>query len=495
MITPSFEDFTQQAQKGNLIPIYREILADTETPVSTYLQLHSSLKKREYSFLLESVEGGENVGRFSFLSGEPMLVFRSNEGKGTIERIAQKTKEKADGDPLGCLRRLLSEFQYIESPDLPRFSGGAVGYLSYDLVRNYEPIKMNQTDELKLPDAYFVFSDTLIVFDHVKHTLKLIAHAHIDGRPLKEIYEQAVQKIDELSKRLRDPNPILAPELNPSASDIKFESNFTQKEFEQCVDRSKEYVVAGDVIQVVVSQRFSTSYDQDPFLLYRVLRGLNPSPYMFYLQFPEATIVGSSPELMVRCDEGDVEIRPIAGTRPRGKTTQEDLQLEKELLNDPKERAEHVMLVDLARNDIGRVCETSTVKVQDFMSIEKYSHVMHIVSSVVGKLKKGEDAFSLLQASFPAGTVSGAPKVRAMQIIEELEKSKRGPYAGTVCYFSYSGNLDSAITIRTLVVKDKKVWIQAGAGIVADSNPTKEYEESVIKAKALLKAVSIAKGS
>lgn len=496
MIKPSFKEFAVQAGKGNLVPVYREILADTETPVSAYLKLNASAGSRQkYSFLLESVEGGEQIGRYSFLSGEPMFVFRSRGGKGTIERPGSKKKEAANGNPLSVLREVMNRFQFVETGELPRFSGGAVGYFSYDTVRYFEPVPVRQKDDLKLPEAYFIFSETLVVFDHVKHTLKIVTHAHIDGRPLKKIYEQALKKIDSLAKRLKTPLKSLPPEIVPAGKGVSFKSNVTKKEFEKNVTLAKKYISAGDVIQVVLSQRFSTRYDKDSFFLYRILRGINPSPYMFYLRFPEAALVGSSPELMVRCEGKSVEIRPIAGTRPRGKNEKEDAAYEKDLLKDPKELAEHVMLVDLARNDIGRVCETRSVKVQELMKIERYSHVMHIVSSVVGKLHKGKDAFDLLSATFPAGTVSGAPKVRAMQIIEELEKCRRGPYAGTVCYFSFSGNLDSGITIRTLLVKDKTVSVQAGAGIVADSSPKNEYEETVNKAKALLNAVSIAKSS
>ncbi len=496
MIHPSFDTFKKLAKKGNLIPVYREILVDTETPASAFLKLNTlSGKNKDYSFLLESVEGGEKIGRFSFISGDPMFVYRSKAKKGTLDYLGKKKKEKADGNPLDVLRNILTRFKYVGNSELPRFSGGAVGYFSYDLVHYLEPVSIEGKDELDLPEAYFVFSDTLMVFDHLNHTIKVIAHAHVDGSPLKKIYEEAVQKVDRLIHQLKTSLKELPPELNGSQKEVPFKSNVSKKEFERNVLKSKEYVTAGDVIQVVLSQRFSSDYSGDPFLLYRVLRGVNPSPYLFFLNFPEGAIVGSSPELMVRCEGNLVEIRPIAGTRRRGKTEKEDRALEKELLADPKERAEHVMLVDLARNDIGRVCETKSVAVKELMVIERYSHVMHIVSSVTGKLKKGKDPFDLLAATFPAGTVSGAPKVRAMQIIEELENCRRGPYAGTVCYFSFSGNLDSAITIRTLIVKDKKVYVQAGAGIVADSDPALEYQETLNKAKAMFKAVSIAKGS
>ncbi len=496
MIQPSFEAFQTLVKQGNLIPVYREILVDTETPASTFLKLnHIKGKNKDYSFLLESVEGGEKIGRYSIISGDPMFVYRSTGQKGSLTYVADQKTESADGNPLDVLRTLLERFKYVENKDLPRFSGGAVGYFSYDVVQYFEPISINGKDELDLPEAYFIFSDTLMVFDHIKQTIKVIAHAYLDGRDSKEVYDEALKKVDLLIKQLKHSLHELPPEVDGDVADIPFESNVTQAEFEQNVLKGKEYVASGDVIQVVLSQRFSTEFKEDPFMLYRVLRGVNPSPYMFFLNFPEGAVVGSSPELMVRCEGDAVEIRPIAGTRKRGKSEAEDVALEKELLADPKERAEHVMLVDLARNDIGRVCKTSSVVVDDLMIIERYSHVMHIVSNVIGTLKEGKDAFDLLGATFPAGTVSGAPKVRAMQIIEELENCRRGPYAGTVGYFSFSGNLDSCITIRTMVVKDDKVYVQAGAGIVADSDPTFEYEETINKAKALLKAVSIAKGS
>lgn len=478
-----------------MIPVYREILADTETPVSTFLKLSRSPRnKKRSAFLLESVEGGEKIGRYSFLGGDPMLVYRSRNGKGEVERPGQKKKEKADGDPLEVLRRLLSRFHFVETKGLPRFSGGAVGYLSYDIVRFFEPVPCRLPDDLHLPDAYFVFSDTFVIFDHLKHTLKVVAHAHVgNGKELRRIYNEAVKKIEALIRRLALPLRLPPQEWKGASAEIPFKSNMTKEKFTEAVRRAKHYIEAGDVIQVVLSQRFSTSFSGDPFLLYRALRGINPSPYMFFLEFPEGAFVGSSPEMMVRCEERKVEIRPIAGTRPRGKTDEDDAALAQELLGDPKERAEHIMLVDLARNDIGRVCEKGTVSVDDLMTIERYSHVMHIVSSVTGKMNSGRDAFDLLRATFPAGTVTGAPKVRAMQIIEELENRGRGPYAGVVGYFSFNGNLDSCITIRTLIVKDKKVTIQAGAGIVADSDPTREYEETLNKARALLKAVSLVK--
>lgn len=444
---------------------------------------------------MESVEGGEKIGRYSFISAQPMLVFQSVKGKGEVKRFPSSKMEIYSGDPLAILRRLMQSFRFVEIQGLPRFSGGAVGYISYDSVSYYEPVVCQNKDLLQLPDAYFIFSDTLVVFDHINHTLKIIAHAHLDGRPLKQVYDAAVKKVNELTEKLKKSFANVAPEISRAVKSTSFKSNVTQKEFEKIVRKGKEYIAAGDVIQVVLSQQFVSEYSKDPLLLYRILRGLNPSPYMYYLQFPEAAIVGASPELMVRCEGDAVEIRPIAGTRPRGKNISQDLALERELLKDPKERSEHVMLVDLARNDMGRVCETKSVRVEDLMVIERYSHVMHIVSSVVGKLKKGKDVFDLLSATFPAGTVSGAPKVRAMQIIEELENTRRGPYAGTVCYFSFSGNLDSCITIRTAVIKDKKAYIQAGAGIVSDSSPSREYEETLNKAKALLKALSVAKRS
>lgn len=494
MIHPTIEEFQSLSKKGNLIPVYREILVDTETPASIFLKLnHQNGKNKDYSYLLESVEGGEKIGRFSIVSADPYFVFRSKNKKGVIEYIGKNKKGSADGNPVEVLRDLMEQFKYVSDAELPRFAGGAVGYFSYDVVQYLEPITLQEKNDLDFPEAYFIFSDSLMVFDHVLHTIKIIAHAHLDGSPVDQVYQQTVKKIEALTQKLKGSLHEVPPEVESSAQEIPFQSNVTENEFKQNVLQCKEYVSAGDVIQVVLSQRFSVDFDSDPFLLYRVLRGVNPSPYMFFLNFPEGAIVGSSPELMVRCEGDRVEIRPIAGTRHRGKTEEEDLALEKELLADPKERAEHVMLVDLARNDIGRVCETHSVQVEDLMVIERYSHVMHIVSSVVGKLKKGEDVFDLLGATFPAGTVSGAPKIRAMQIISELENCRRGPYAGTVCYFSFSGNLDSGITIRTVLVQNNKAYVQAGAGIVADSDPDFEYRETLNKAKAMLKAIAIAK--
>jgi len=487
MYYPDLKEFKKKAKKGNLIPVYKEIVADLFTPVSAYKKISEDAS---YSFLLESVEGGENIARYSFLGSNPYLIFKSKGRKVEIIKPKVKRKEKIKSDnPLDELKNILSRFKPVEVEGLPRFSGGAVGYLSYDLVRFFERLPSQNVDELNLPDCWFLFTDTILIFDHLRHRIKVLSNAIIN-KDVGEDYQRAVAKIDELVERLKRPLPVSKSKRRKKKKKIK--SNFTQDEFEKAVKKAKGYVEKGDVVQVVLSQRFSTSTQAEPFDIYRALRSINPSPYLYYLSFPQLKIVGSSPEVLVRREESKVETRPLAGTRPRGKTEKEDKRLKDELLRDKKERAEHVMLVDLGRNDLGRVCQYGTVEVVELMGIEKYSHVMHIVSEVRGKLKPGEDAFSVIKACFPAGTVSGAPKIRAMEIIDELEKSLRGPYAGAVGYFSFSGNMDTAITIRTIIIKNKTAYVQAGAGVVADSIPKREYEETKNKARALLKAIEIA---
>lgn len=487
MYYPDLKEFKKKAKKGNLIPVYKEIVADLDTPVSAYKKISEDAS---YSFLLESVEGGENIARYSFLGSNPYLIFKSKGRKVEIIKPGVRRKERIESDnPLDELKGILSRFKPVEVEGLPRFSGGAVGYLSYDLVRFFERLPGQNVDDLGLPDCWFLFTDTILIFDHLRHRIKVLSNALIN-KDVDEDYQRAVAKIDELVERLKRPLPAGKSKRREKKEKIK--SNFTQDEFEKAVKKAKEYVRQGDVVQVVLSQRFSTPTQAEPFDIYRALRSINPSPYLYYLSFPQLKIVGSSPEVLVRREENKVETRPLAGTRPRGKTEKEDKRLKDELLKDKKERAEHVMLVDLGRNDLGRVCQYGTVKVVELMGIEKYSHVMHIVSEVKGKLKPGEDAFSVIKACFPAGTVSGAPKIRAMEIIDELEKSLRGPYAGAVGYFSFSGNMDTAITIRTIIIKDKMAYVQAGAGIVADSIPQREYKETKNKAKALLRAIEIA---
>ena len=483
---PSLKEFRRLARKGNLIPVYKEILADTETPVSA---LHKMIGSR-YVFLLESVEGGEKLARYSFLGGDPVLVFKSKGQEVEIRRGRHKEKVIAKGDPLEVLKRIMSMYRVVDPGGLPRFYGGAVGYVGYDIVRFFERLPEENPDDLGLPDSIFILSSFLLIFDHVSRTIKVVCYAFIED-DVDSAYRFAMKKIDRTIVRLRR-TPRLTPKRRPKRIKSQLKSNFTKAEFLKSVRKAKDYIRKGDVIQVVLSQRWQTRIRADAFTIYRALRSINPSPYMYYLKYGDLEIVGSSPEIMVRAERGQVTVRPIAGTRPRGQNEHEDEALAGELLRDPKERAEHIMLVDLGRNDVGRVCDYKSVKVDEMMVIEKYSHVMHIVSNVIGRLRRGKDQFDVLRACFPAGTVAGAPKVRAMEIIEELEPTRRGPYAGAVGYFSFSGNLDSAITIRTIVIKGDTAYIQAGAGIVAYSKPQKEYEETRNKAKALLKAIELA---
>ena len=491
MYYPNINEFKALAKKYNLIPVYKEILADMETPVSAFYKISKDAK---YAYLLESVEGGEKLGRYSFMSASPSIILES---KGNQARLTCKGTAKnidLDGkDPLYILQQMMKDYRPVHHRGLPRFYGGAVGYMGYDMVRFFEPClkKTDQNpDDLKLADSVFMFTDTILIFDHVNHTIKVVSCAHVD-RNEQKVYKEACAKIDKLIALLRKPAeiPLHKPLQKPA---LKMESNFTLAAFKKMIIKAKEYIKAGDIIQVVLSQRFKIKIKSSPFDIYRSLRRINPSSYMYFLKCNGEYLVGTSPEILVREEEGTVEVRPIAGTRPRGKTEAEDLMLEKQLLADPKERAEHIMLVDLGRNDIGRVCDFHTVKVPELMVIEKYSHVQHIVSDVVGKLSRGKNSFDVLRACFPAGTVSGAPKIRAMEIIDELEPVKRGPYAGCVGYFSFSGNLDACITIRTIIIKGDNAYVQAGAGIVADSDPAKEYQETVHKAKAMVKAVEMA---
>ncbi len=487
MYYPAKEEFIRLAKKGNLIPVYTEIIADFETPLSAY----AKIGRGDYSFLLESVEGGDRIARYSFLGAEPSLIFSSEGNKVTL-REGKAVKNVIVMDPINELKKFLRRYKAVNVPGLPRFYGGFVGFMGYDMVRFMEKLPNKNADDLKIPDSVFMMTDTMLIFDHVDHKIKVVSNAHIKEDPARS-YDEAIRKIDRIVKSLKlSPLKIerLRSKLHSGA--LKVRSNFTKKEYEAIVKRAKEYIRAGDIIQVVPSQRFEMQVSAHPFQIYRALRSVNPSPYMYYLKLGGFSLVGSSPEIMVRCEDGLVELRPIAGTRKRGKSEREDEKLMKDLLNDPKEKAEHIMLVDLGRNDIGRVCDFKTVKVSDFMTIEKYSHVMHIVSDVSGRLSKGKDAFDVMRATFPAGTVTGAPKVRAMEIIDSLENMRRKTYAGCVGYFSFSGNLDCCITIRTILIKDGKAYVQAGGGVVADSVPRREYEETVNKAKALIKAIEMA---
>jgi anthranilate synthase component 1 len=466
---PTLEEVRQLKRYGNLVPVCREIQADLETPVSAYLKIACG----NYSFLLESVEGGERLARYSFIGTEPSLVLR--------------TGSENPVDPLHLVEKEFGQFRPVPIADLPRFHGGMVGYLSYEVARYFERLPSPDKDPQGLPESVLMLADTLLVFDHLTHKIKVVSHAHLDG-DLETAYREAIRKIDDLADRLEQPIPPEAPK-NASSTRSDVSSNFSPAKFEALVSQAKEYIYAGDIIQAVLSQRLARPTHASPFAMYRALRSINPSPYMYYLHLGDFYIIGASPELLVRVEDGLVSNHPIAGTRPRGKDATEDLALEGELKHDEKERAEHIMLVDLGRNDIGRISEPGTVEVSQLMDVERYSHVIHLVSHVQGRLRAGLSQFDALRSCFPAGTVSGAPKIRAMEIIAELEREKRGPYAGAVGYFDFSGNLDTAIAIRTIIIKNNVAYIQAGAGIVADSIPEREYQESLAKAQALLAAI------
>lgn len=489
MLRPSLEEFRRKARQGNLIPVFREIIADMETPVSAFRKLDDG----KYSFLLESVEGGEKWGRYSFIGSSPSVVVRSTGRAVEVIRHGRVERRSFVSDPLEAVKDVLSEYRPVVEAELPRFFGGAVGFIGYDTVRFFERLPERNKGGLGLPDVFFMITDTLVIFDNMTHTMKVVSNAHTDGRSVSAAYKDAGEKIEAIVKKLKGGGKgARAGGKKPRRKGISLSSNLTQSEYEKAVLKAKEYIKAGDIFQVVPSQRFETKISVEPYEIYRALRLINPSPYMYFLRTGEATIIGASPEVMVRLEAGRIELRPIAGTRHRGATEDEDRALEQELLSDPKERAEHIMLVDLGRNDVGRVSEPGSVHVSELMAIERYSHVMHIVSNIRGRLAQGRDAYDVIRACFPAGTVSGAPKIRAMEIIEELEPTRRGPYAGAVGYFGFSGNMDTCITIRTLVVKGDKAYIQAGGGVVADSDPTLEYQETVNKAKAMLKAVEMA---
>jgi anthranilate synthase component 1 len=502
-IEPSREEFLRLAEQGNLIPVTRRVLADFETPLSAYQKIRGDGE----SFLCESVEGGERIGRYSFVGCNPRAVIRQagrwvevmENGKIT-ERYALPGAEDAGGatgqvrDGLEVVERVMQQFRAVTRPGLPRFTGGAMGFLGYEFIHDIEPVVPRPPrDEVGTPVLYFLIADELLVFDRVAQTITVLVNAVLDGkRSVEEAYEDAVGEIERLVALLEQPSRHVAVDLLKDVPQVPVESNVPKEKFLENVLLSKKFITGGDIIQVVGSQRFSTPVTATPLDIYRAARSVNPSPYMFLLELEGFSLVGASPEMHVRCEDGRVEIRPIAGTRPRGKTDAEDVALETELLADPKERAEHVMLVDLARNDLGRVCEFGSVVVKELMVIERYSHVMHIVSQVEGTLAKGRTPYDLMRATFPAGTLTGAPKIRAMQIIAEMEQTARGPYGGCMGYFSFGGNLDCCITIRTALVKDGKAFVQAGGGWVNDSTPEAEFQETVNKAKAMLKAVAMA---
>jgi len=487
---PSFPEFQQVAQKANVIPVYRQLLADTLTPVSAFQRLNVT----GHGFLLESVTGGERIGRFSFLASEPVAIIRVRRDEVEITRGDQSKTYKSE-DPLRELQEFLAHTHPAALPGLETFTGGIVGYLAYDVVRYIEDLPNAPTDDLGLPDIYMLACETLVVFDHVFKTIRVVHNARLGGRSAREAYDEAVARIDEVVEKLRSPVTLLSDDIRPSGEiTIPFTSNFERSDFEDAVRRCLEYIRAGDIIQVVLSQRLAVETNADPFDVYRTLRVINPSPYMFYLRLGDLTLVGASPEVMVKLEGDKITVRPIAGTRPRGRTPEEDEALAEELLADPKERAEHVMLLDLGRNDVGRVARYGSVVVDEKMIVERYSHVMHITSNVTGRLARGKNAFDVLRACLPAGTVSGAPKVRAMQIIDELEPTRRGPYAGAVGTIDFHGNVNTCITLRTIVFYGGKAYVQAGAGIVADSVPEREYQECINKAKALLRAIEVAEG-
>jgi anthranilate synthase component 1 len=487
----SYETFESLAQKGNIIPVYESLLADTETPVSVYMKIRD---KSEYSFLLESVEGGEKIARYSFIGFKPFMIFEARGFDFKVEVIDERfsfinERVKGESHPLGALNQIFSIFKSANTPELPRFTCGAVGYFGYESISLIEKIPTSNRDDLEAPDIFLMFFDSLLVFDNLKRKIFIISNVYKDdGTNLKDEYYKALGKITEVKSFLKRR---INPDIAKVEIDDDFKFNMTKEEFIEKVKKVKEYIVNGDIFQAVLSQRAERWIEGDPFDIYRMLRVVNPSPYMYFLRMKDLNIIGSSPELLVRVENGIVETRPIAGTRRRGETPEEDEKLERELLNDEKEKAEHLMLVDLGRNDIGKISYFGTVKVDQFMVIEKYSHVMHIVSNISGKLRSDVTPIEALYACFPAGTVTGAPKIRAMEIIAELEPTKRGIYAGAVGYVDFSGNLDSCIAIRTIVMKGNRAYFQAGAGIVYDSSPENEYQETLDKLKATFKAVEL----
>jgi len=486
MIQPDFKTFCRLARQGNLVPVYDTYTADLLTPVGAYLRIGHNA---QYSFLLESVEGGETIGRYTFTGANPVEVFRSRGRKCTLESGSKRVE--FEDDPVECLRRLTKRYRPVRVPGLPPLIAGAIGYFAYDMVRLIERIPATGRDDLGLDDSVMMFYLGLVAFDHVRHSVSIIRNVFTEGPgSLREKYDAAVREVRRTRRALEQPLPPQRPARR--AAPLRVRSNMTKLQYMAAVRKAKAYIRAGDIFQVVPSQRFSAETHAEPFEIYRALRVVNPSPYLYFLKLDELSVVGSSPEMLVKVQGREVSYRPIAGTLPRGRDEEEDRKFEARLLADPKERAEHIMLVDLGRNDLGRVCEYGSVKVDRLMFIERFSHVMHIVSTLGGRLREGVDCFGALMSCFPAGTLSGAPKVRAMEIIDELEPTRRGIYAGAILYLDFSGNLDSCIGLRTLVAKGGRAYIQAGGGIVADSVPSREYQETVNKARALVKALEIA---
>ena len=492
MLQPDYKEFSRLAREATLVPVVKSVSADLLTPVSAFLAI---AEKEPYAFLLESVERGEQIGRYTFLGVRPYMRVRAHEGWVEIER--GRKREKLEGDVFQIVKDLLRAHRPATVPGLPPFTAGAVGYFAYDVVRQLEQIGEHAKDDLRLPDAELMFFDRLLAFDHLRHQIHIVAAEDVSHGDTKKAFDRAVRDIGALEKKLAAGlSPALWKKSGKGKTEkLKIHSGTSRERYMKSVARCKEYIAAGDIFQVVLSQRFDFTPGVAPFDLYRSLRQVNPSPYLYFLRMGKTHILGSSPEMLVRVTDRKLEYRPIAGTRPRGKDEAEDLRLEQEVRNDEKERAEHVMLVDLGRNDLGRVSEYGSVKVKELMFVERYSHVMHLVSALEGTLRRDLDALDAFAACFPAGTLSGAPKVRAMQIIEELEPTRRGVYGGSVFYADFAGNLDSCIGIRTLLMQGKHAYLQAGGGIVADSDPNMEFQESVNKAKAVMRAVEMARGN
>ncbi len=491
---PTLEQVRSLAGQGNLTPIYREIMADLETPVGAFLKV---CRDEPNSFLLESVEGGERLARYSFMGNDPFLVLRLENGTAQA-RLGGYKQTLQFSDPLEVVNSYLKAYRLVQAPglenELPRFYGGAVGYLSYEAVNYFERLPKKEANPVGVPEGIFVFVDTMVVFDHLKRKLKLVSHVHLDG-DIEKSYAEATARIERLAERLAGPVPLeLVQGRVEGAESGPAVSNMSREQYEAAVLQTKEYIKAGDIFQANVGQRFARPTGVKPINIYRALRAVNPSPYMFYLHFQDCDIIGASPELLVQVEGRAVATHPIAGTRPRGKDAASDAIFADELLSDEKERAEHVMLVDLGRNDLGRVSTPGTVRVEDIMHVERYSHVMHMVTNVIGELAEGLTAFDALRACFPMGTVTGAPKIRAMEIISELEPEQRGAYGGAVGYFGFSGNMDTCLTIRTIVLKNNIAYVQAAAGLVADSVPASEYDETVNKVRGMLRALDEAEG-
>jgi anthranilate synthase component 1 len=489
-VTPPLGEFIELAKQGNVIPVFAEFIADGETPVSAFKKLDSG----GYSFLFESTEKNDVSGRFSFIGVDPRVVMQSH---GRELRILEREKEQRlqiSRGPVDEVQRLMSRYQFVSHPELPRFAGGAVGFIGYEAIHFFEPkVSLPTQDELGLPEALLMIPSAILIFDHRLRSLKIVLNAFLEDGEIEKVYSRAAESINNIARKLAQPTQLPLVPIEEDESQSAYQSNFEPEDFKRAVNQAKEYILAGDIFQVVLSQRFESSFSGTPLDFYRCLRFINPSPYMFCLNFGgDFSLVGSSPEMHVRLTGDTVEIRPIAGTRARGLTPAQDEANATELLADPKERAEHIMLVDLARNDVGRVAEFGSVRITEFMQVERYSHVMHIVSNVKGRLRNGCSVFDAVRATFPAGTVSGAPKIRAMQIISELENTRRGCYAGAIGYFGFDGNFDSCIALRCAVLKNRRAYFQAGAGIVADSDPQREYEETVNKARAMMKAIAMA---